>query len=240
MMNLLQNPTSLSDQVVDTMKAQQKNTLAEQQRQEEEDMRGFGAANGISDSRWLANQMLGSRQSRDQAVAAANQNIDIEAAKTRQSDKQAAAQLGMQYGQQRSQNIQAATSQALARSAAIGDRTQLREQVKQAAAQLRISQDQVMSNFILEKEKNLLSKYGIDMGAQIDASKLNEQSQEFKEDLAFKMQQLEQTMAMQGRSLGQQGDEFNRDLQYKYDVFNQQNADTDWQREFLMSQLGGG
>src|SRR5262245_12550436 len=235
MMSLLNNPTALSDQVVDTMKAQQRNTLAEQQRQEEEDMRGFGAQSGIADSRWLANQMLGSRQSRDQAVAKAAQDIDVQAAQTRMGDKRAAAQLGMQYGAQRAQNIGQATSQALARSAAIGDRQHLRESVKQAAAQLRISQDQVMSNFVLEKERNLLQKYGIDLGAQIDASKLNEQSAEFKEDLMFKMQQLEQQMAMAGRQLGQAGDQFNRELQYRYDVFNQQNADTAWSRDWLSS-----
>jgi len=236
-MNLLNNPTALSDQVVDTMKAQQRNTLAEQQRQQEEDMRGFGAQAGISDSRWLANQMLGSRQSRDQAAAKAAQDIDVQAAQTRMGDRRAAAQLGMQYGAQRAQALGQATSQALARSAAIGDRQQLRESVKQAAAQMRISQDQVMSNFVLEKERNLLQKYGIDLGAQIDASKLNEQSQEFKEDLAFKLQQLEQQMGLGRAQLGQAGSQFDRELQYKYDVFNQQNADQSWQRDWILANL---
>src|SRR5262249_46228822 len=146
----------------------------------------FGASSGISDSNWLANQLLSSRRARDVATAKANQDVDVQAAQTRMGDTRAAAQLGMQYGQQQAQNVQAATSSALARAATVGDRQQLREQVNQAAAQLRISQDQVMSNFVLEKEKNLLQKYGIDLGAQIDASKLNEQSAEFKEDLMFK------------------------------------------------------
>jgi len=109
--------------------------------------------------------------------------------------------------------------------------------VKQAAAQMRISQDQVMSNFVLEKERNLLQKYGIDLGAQIDASKLNEQSQEFKEDLAFKLQQLEQQMGLGRAQLGQAGSQFDRELQYKYDVFNQQNADQSWQRDWILANL---
>ena len=96
-----------------------------------------------------------------------------------------------------------------------------------------------MSNFVLEKEKNILQKYGIDLGAQIDMAKLNEQSQEFKEDLAFKMQQLEQTMAMQGRSLGQQNDQFGQEMKYKYDVFNEDLNQRDWERRAIQDALGG-
>jgi len=236
---ILKNPTALNDQVVDTLKAQQRNTLAEQQQQEEENMRAFGASSGISDSRWMGNQLAGSQRARDMAVAKGNQDVDIAAANTRMGDKRAAAQLGMQAGQQRAANVQASTNAALARSAATGDRMQLRESVKQAAAQLGISQQQMMSNFVLEKEKNILQKYGIDLGAQIDMAKLNEQSQEFKEDLAFKMQQLEQTMAMQGRSLGQQNDQFGQEMKYKYDVFNEDLNQRDWERRAIQDALGG-
>ena len=47
----------------------------------------------------------------------------------------------------------------------------------------------------------------------------------------FKMQQLEQTLGMQGRQLGSQEDMFNRELQYKYDVFNQNVRDSDWAKQ---------
>lgn len=236
--DILKNPTALSDQVVDTLKAQQKNLLSEQQQQEEEDLRGFGASAGIDDSRWLANQMAQSRRGRDTAYAKAAQDVDVKAAETRMGDKRAAAALGQQAGQLRSQNIQQATSQSLARSAATGDRMQLRESVKQAAAQLRISQDQVMANFIGDKQRNLMQKYGIDVGAAIDAAKLNEQSAEFKEDLAFKMQQLEQTLGMQGRALGSEEERFATEMQYKYDVFNNQLDQQDWERRAVTDALG--
>ena len=236
--DILKNPTALSDQVVDTLKAQQKNTLAEQQKQEEEDLRGFGASAGISDSNWLASQMSASRRGRDIGVAKAAQDVDIEAAKTRMGDKQAAANLGMQAGQLHSQNVNQATTQSLARAASIGDRTQLRESVKQAAAQMRISQDQVMSNFIGDMQRNLLTKYGIDVGAQIDAAKLNEQSAEFKEDLMFKMKQLGDQMGMAGRQLGSEEDRFATEMQYKYDVFNEQLDQRDWERRAIQDALG--
>jgi len=238
--DILKNPTALSDQVVDTLKAQQRNTLSEQQQQEEENMRAFGAASGISDSPWMGSQLLGSQRARDMASAKANQDIDIQAANTRMGDKRAAAQLGMTAGQQHSANVQAAANTSLARAAATGDRLQLRESVKQAAAQMRLSQDQVMSNFVLDKEKNLLQKYGIDLGAQIDAAKLNQASQQFKEDLMFKMHQLDEQLGMQGRQLGSEENRFAQDLQYKYDVFNQGNYDTDWERQWKMTHDTGG
>lgn len=217
------NPSMLSPQVVDTMKAQLKDTLAGQQQQEEEDLKGFGAQSGISDSRWLAGERGRSRRGRDIAIAQGNQNIDIEAAKTRQADRLAAGQLGLQAGSQKTAQVQAAASASLQKAGETGDRMQLRESVKQAAGQMKLSQDQVMHNFIAEKEKNLLQKYGIDLGARIDLAKLSEQSREFQEDLLFKMSSLD-------KQLAQSSSQFGAGLDFQYAGLNEKIDQDNWQR----------
>jgi hypothetical protein len=194
---IMANPESMNQATTDTMKAQMKDTLAEQQAQEEEDLRGFGAASGIADSPWLASERSNSRRARDMAVAKGAQNVDITAATTNAADRRAAAGLGIQAGDSRRAAVQAASSAAIAKVAATGDRLQLRESVKQEAAKLKISEDQVMSNFLQGKADNLMKKYGIDLGASLDVAKLNQQSQEFREDLMQKMAALEQSLSMQ-------------------------------------------
>lgn len=253
---ILAHPESMDQHTTDTLKAQMKDTVAEQQQQEEQDMQSFGAASNISDSNWLASQRLASRRGRDMAVAKGNQDVDIQAAKQNQADRLNAAGVGLQAGSQRQSAVATATSAALQKSAVTGDRMQLREQVKQAAAQMQLSQDQVMSNFILDKERNLTSRYGIDLGAQIDLEKLNQSDSQHREDLMAKLAELEETLSMQkygvdantamqkygidantslGRDkLAQDDSQFGASLNFQYDNLNNNINQSGWDRAAKM------
>lgn len=194
--SILDNPDSIDAHTLDMMKAKSKDELAEQQAQEEGDMRAYGNAAGIDDSNWLASERLASKRGRDQSVVSSNRNLELQAATTNAQDRRAAAQLGASYGAQKAQIRQAAATLAadttLRQAAATNDRMALRESVKQKAAELGINADQVMSSYLLGLADNATRRYGIDVGAQIDWAKLKEQSSEFKEDLAMRLAQLNQ------------------------------------------------
>lgn len=234
--SILSHPESMDAHTTDTMKAKYKDTLAEQQRQEEEDMLGFGSSAGIADSNWLASQRLASRRGRDMGVAKANQDVDIQAAKQNQQDRLNAAGVGLSRQQTHNAAIQAATNASLQKSAITGDRLQLRESVKQEAARLRISQEQVMSNFILEKQRNMIQKYGIDVGAQLDAQKLNQLDAHHREDLMQKMAELDAHMADSAAGRGQSADQFGQRMQFDYDQFNHQLDNDEWEHQYKETQ----
>ncbi len=90
-------PESLDARTIDTLKARNKDELADQQALEEENLRAMGGQLGIDDSPWLASERLASKRGRDLAVVKGNRDIDIEAARTNAADRRAAAELGMSY-----------------------------------------------------------------------------------------------------------------------------------------------
>lgn len=204
--NLLEHPESVDAHTLDTMKAKSKDEIAQQQQQEEQDLRSFGVSSGIDDSRWLQSERLASRRSRDNALVASNRDLELNAAATNTADKRAASQLGISYqGQKASQRQAAATLAAdttLRQSALRGDRMALREQIHQKAAELGQSADQVMSQWLLGLAEDATRRLGINVGAQVDMSRLGEQSQEFKEDLAFRLIALAQQDRQFGASYG--------------------------------------
>jgi hypothetical protein len=93
----LANPESLGTQQTDTLKAKNKDEIAEQQALEEENLRAMGGRLGVEESPWLASERLASKRNRDLAVVKGNRDIDIEAARTNTADRRAAAELGMSY-----------------------------------------------------------------------------------------------------------------------------------------------
>lgn len=204
--SLLTNPDSIDAHTLDTMKAKSKDELAQQQQQEEQDLRSFGNAAGIDDSNWLASARASSRQNRDMALVKSNRDLELQAATTNKSDERAAAQLGASYTAQKAQirqNAAQLASDATLRQASLNtDRMALRESVKQKAAELGISSDQVMSQYLLGLADNATRLHGIDVSASIDWAKLKEQSVEFKEDIAFRLSQLNQQADQFGYSYG--------------------------------------
>jgi hypothetical protein len=204
--NLLEHPESVDAHTLDTMKAKSKDEIAQQQQQEEQDLRSFGVSNGIDDSRWVQSERLASRRSRDNALVASNRDLELGAATTNTADRRAASQMGLSYQSQKASQRQAAAALAsdttLRQSALRGDRMALREQVNQKAAELGQSADQVMSQWLIGLADDATRRLGINVGAQIDMSRLNEQSAEFKEDLAFRLVALGQQDRQFGATYG--------------------------------------
>jgi len=173
------HPTSLDDHAVDTMKAQMKDTLAEQQQFQDQNLKGMGASMGIGDSPWLASERAASQRSRDQAIASGAQNVDIQAAQTRAADKRAAAGVGQSYQQLRSQQTMDTVNAGLQRASVTGNRLALRESVAQAAAASRQSAQKVMADWIQQNA-----------GLKLDYAKLSTQNSQYLEELMMRTQQL--------------------------------------------------
>lgn len=206
MQNLLAHPESLDQHTVDTLKAKQRDTLAEQAAMDDQEAQITGANMGIGDSNWLASERNARRWQRDSAMNKSAQDIDINAATTNMADRRAAGQLGLSYqGQLKSQKQQAmalAADTTLRASALKGDRLALRESVNQKAKELGISSDQVMSSWLLGMADDATRRYGIDVSKEIDLKKLSNASQEFKEELAYKLAALAQDDAQFGAKYG--------------------------------------
>lgn len=210
---ILGQPESLDAQTVATLKAKNKNTLAEMFEDDDEELRRQGVALGIDDSRWLAAERAGGARARDAAMAKSNQDLDITAATTNAADRRSAAELGMSYGSKTAAEALAARSQLfgeraqgvtlqLDAAAATGNRLALREQVKQTATQLGISQDQVRLQYTLGIMNDLTQRWGIEMDADLDMKKLLQGNSQFLEELAFKYAQLAQADSQFGAEYG--------------------------------------
>ncbi len=130
-----------------------------------------------------AQSQLQAAQLRAQADTANNQNM-FNAAKLRQ-DK-----------------VLNTVNTELQAAAATTNRLQLREQVKQAASDLGISQEKVMSQWLESLMQDATQRYGIDTSADIDKLKLNTSDKEFMEDLAFRYAQLSQQGDIAGMNYG--------------------------------------
>jgi hypothetical protein len=193
------NPTSLDDHTVDTMKAQMKDTLAEQGQLEDEYSKGQAGLLGIGDSPWLASERAAARRSTGQAIAAGGQNIDIEAGKTRQAQKIASAGVGQAYQNARSQQVMDTVNAGLQRATVTGNRLALRESVAQAAAKSKQDAYQIQAQW-LEAQT----------GHKISAAALRQQGQEFTENLMLQASQF----GLQAASLQHQME--NDDWQHSY------------------------
>lgn len=103
----------------------------------------------------------------------------------------------------------------LKRAAAATDRLSLREQAAQAAAELGISQDKVMSDWLQSLMDDATQRYGIDIAASVDREKLAQAGGEFKEDLAFRILALDKELGYKYATLGESGRQF--DMGYGLD-----------------------
>jgi hypothetical protein len=215
--SLLANPESLDERTVETLKARSKEEIAQMQATEDEDLQAFGGEMGIEDSPWLRSERNAARRSRDASLIDSNRDIDLQAAATRAGDRRAAAELGMSWSgarnAQRQSAAQLASNTVLQTAALRGDRLALRESIKQEAAKLGQSADQVMSSWLMGLLEDATQRYGIatddatkrfgiEVSRDIDMRKLNQQGQEFKEELAFKLAQLAQMDRQFGAGYG--------------------------------------
>jgi len=193
-MSILQNPESLSDQMVDTLKARNADELADVATADEQDLLRFGFANGLDESNWLQSERLAGRRERDRALIAGNRDIDVKASETRVADRRAAAELGSAHSGEQRQREALASDTALRTAAQTGDRMALRESIAQKAAELQLDQDELMQQYVVAQMEDLTRRWGIEVQADIDLTRLAQQSQEFREDLAFKLAALDQEM----------------------------------------------
>jgi hypothetical protein len=144
-----------------------------------------------------ADRALESAKLRTQADIANNQNM-FNAAKLRQ-DK-----------------VLGTVDADLRRAAATTDRLSLREQVGQAAAELGISRDKLMSDWLQALMDDATQRYGIDVAASVDREKLAQAGGEFKEDLAFRIMALETETRFKYDQLGESGRQFDYGLGLSY------------------------
>lgn len=208
--NILQHPESLSEQDVATLKAKAAENAAVAGQAQDEDLQHFGFSGGLNDSPWLAGQRAqnawGTRNSQIQA----NQNVDIAAADRRSSDRLAAANLGTSYSSYQSGRHTAALNLALdgalAKYGEQRNRTSLNASMDQAAAQSGQSKAQLISNYVLGAT-----------GQQIDVAKLNQQGDQFMQDLAYRVSQLKQ-----------QSDQFDADMQLALQKFQHTKDQDAW------------
>lgn len=82
---------------------------------------------------------------------------------------------------------------ALAASAQKGDRMAFEEGLKQKATELGQSADKLRQDYVLAALHEATTKYGIDVGADIDRAKLTQAGTEFQQDLLFRLKALEQS-----------------------------------------------
>jgi hypothetical protein len=144
-----------------------------------------------------ADRALESAKLRTQADIANNQNM-FNAAKLRQ-DK-----------------VLGTVDADLRRAAATTDRLSLREQVGQAAAELGISRDKLMSDWLQALMDDSTQRYGIDIAASVDREKLAQAGSEFKEDLAFRIMALDKEMGFKYAQLGESGRQYDYGLGLSY------------------------
>jgi pyruvate/2-oxoglutarate dehydrogenase complex dihydrolipoamide acyltransferase (E2) component len=194
--DLLANPESLDQHTIEMLQARAKEELAQQQLLEEEEIKRMGGSLGIEDSNWLKSERLASRRDRDMGVVKSNRDIEIEAARTNTADKRAAAQLGLSYDTMKSGERQAAAALAadvtLKQAALRGDRMALQESVKQKAAELGISEDQVMSSWLLGLADDATRNRAISAEDARSIRELAQRDKEFGYEIAYRLAALAQ------------------------------------------------
>lgn len=213
-MDVLGDPFGGFDQSYsDNLKAKAKDTAADTWLQEDQsisDMAHQLNQDPLS-SPWAASERLGARRSRDMGLAGINTDIDITTQDLRSSKQREAAGLGASYAGQKSQQrlnaLTLASDNVFKQAALTGDRMALRESVKQAAASLGLQSDALMRDYIIAKQRELTQRVGLRLGFDIDQAKLDQESSQFKEDLAMRMAQLEELQHEFDANYGAQRDD---------------------------------
>lgn len=187
----------LDDTYVSNLKAQAKDEASDAYSQQEQDILDSAHQLGQDStaSPWAQSALLSAKRSRDMDLTGINRSIDLSVTNQRSANQRAAAQIGAGYAGQKANERQAALSLAsdnvFKQASLTGDRLALRESVKQKAAELGIATDQLMSNYILGMQHEMTSRMGLEANYDIDQRKLQQSSQQFKEDLMMKLTQLQ-------------------------------------------------
>lgn len=213
--NLMESPESLSPLMIETLKAKSAEELAGVATAQEADLRRFGFLTGNEDSTWLASERMRNQMGRDQSLIGSNRDIDIRAAETNLADRRAAAEVGTAYTAEKRNRVALAADTGLRAAAAKQDRLALREQVKQKAAELQLDADQLMQQYVVAQMEDLTRRYGIQVAADIDILRLSQMGQQFQEDLAFKLSELDQRMGLAYDQLDQDDDQFGANLSWQ-------------------------
>jgi hypothetical protein len=141
-------------------------------------------------------------------VKSGNADRALEAAKLRTQADVANNQNLFNAAKLRQDKVLGTVDADLRRAAAATDRLSLREQAAQAAAELGISQDKVMSDWLQSLMDDATQRYGIDIAASVDREKLAQAGSEFKEDLAFRIMALDKELGYKYATLGESGRQF--------------------------------
>lgn len=180
----------LDDRFLDTLKARSKDSMAAAYRDDERAISDLTHGLGMEiESPWAASEKLKAAQGYKLGLAGINRETELDVTEKRAALKREAGMIGANYASGKAQHRLAAmtlaSDTAFRRSAAIGDRMALRESVNQAAAQLGISRDQVMSGFILQKA-----------GLQLQEKQLQQQDAQWREELFYKLATLDEQSRM--------------------------------------------
>lgn len=198
-MDVLNDPFGGFDQgYTDKLKAQAKDTSADTYLQEQAgiDEAAHALNQDATMSPWAQSEKMATRRAHDLGLAGMNTDIDVKVQDLRSAKQREAAGLGASYAGQKASQRQAAltlSSDNVFRQAALtGDRMALRESVKQAAASLGVQTDALMRDYIIAKQRELTTRTGMALGYDIDTQKLDQSDRQFKEELTFRLAQLEQ------------------------------------------------
>lgn len=149
--------------------------------QQDQALQRFGLGAGLGDSPWLASERAATARSADQGIIAGRRNLEIQANEAHQTAVKSAVDIVLQGAAERR------------------TRFGLMESLKQAAAQLNLSRDQLIQQYVLAKT-----------GIAIDLKKLTMQNEQFWADLLFRTQS------------------FGAQLGFNYDQLNSQNDQWWW------------
>lgn len=148
----------------------------------------------------------------DRAGALENERLRGDAFDRRNAARQQNIDNLFKSSQEKRAAVALASDQALKAAAMRGDRMALQESLKQKAAELGISRDQVMSQWLLGLMDDATRRHGIDVGASIDRARLDQQSEQWKEELAYRLAALAQANEQFGAGYGLDYARFLRDV----------------------------
>jgi hypothetical protein len=134
--------------------------------------------------------------------ALANESIRGEAADRNLKASQQNIENQFRSTAERQSAFKLAADTSLAAAAQKGDRMAFEEQIKQRATELGQSADKIRQDYVLGLLHEATSKYGIDVGADLDRAKLAQAGTEFQQDLAFRLRALAQADRQFGASYG--------------------------------------
>lgn len=193
---LLANPESISEQDIEMLKAKNAEELAGAAQLQDEEMQHFGFGNGLESSPWLSGQRAENQWNRRAATVDSNRDVEMKALERKGEDRRAVGALGASYANMKTSKHQNALNfaveGALATAGETRNRHAMNESLRQAAVKLGMDKDQLVLNYVSTNLDYLTKNKQIDLGFTVDMAKLNQQSEQFKEELAFKIAELKQ------------------------------------------------